>query len=134
MNKLKVMSGNNPAEIFQSLDIKFAFVNGKQEQVSLPIKCRDFLGDCIWSKLTGNKASIYSFNYNYKDTPYDTKVLRLSLKFPNKKDMEIFMSQLQWLWGKEDKAKVKRTAVFKTDQANTLVIEAAPQWQSAMWQ
>ena len=37
---LKLIATTHLAEIFQSVDIKFSFVNKKMEQVTVPAKCR----------------------------------------------------------------------------------------------
>ncbi|MEO6066359.1 MAG: hypothetical protein ABIQ41_00090, partial [Gemmatimonadales bacterium] len=80
---LKLMPVIGLAEIFQTINLKFAFVNEKYEQVTVPCICRDFLGDCIWSEKTKQPVSIYGFKYNYTDNPYDLENLRLSLTFPD---------------------------------------------------
>ena len=123
--------GLNLAEIFQSLDIKFAFVNKNGEQVSAPGKCRDFLGDCIWSKKYNEKAYIYGFTYNYSETPYDD--CRLSLKFPSTEAMTNFLVNLPYLHEKEKKAGVKRSVVYETQEKDTLVIAGSNWWINAVW-
>lgn len=119
------------AEIFQSLDIKFAWVNKKYEEVSTPCKCRDFLGDCIYSKQSGNKVNIYSFQYNYKDTPFDD--CRFSLKFPDQQSYNNLIKNLPYLHEREKKAGVKLTKVFATDDKTTLVIEGSNHWRNDIW-
>lgn len=57
--KLLVIGGLN--EIFQSLDIKFSFVNNDLQQVSSPCKCRDFLADVIYSYKRKNKLISMDF-------------------------------------------------------------------------
>lgn len=125
--------GSNPAEIFQSLDIKFAFVNKNYEQVHLPIKCRDFLGDAIWSMKTGHNASIYSWSYNFIKKPYDVDKLRLSLKFPDLQSKGYFEANLHKLNEIEDSLKIKRTIIKQTIDKDTLVVEGSKIWQSNSW-
>lgn len=124
-------SGLSLAEIFQSLDIKFAFVNKNYEEVSAPAKCRDFLGDCIYSRKTKQAVGIWGFKYNYKDTPYDD--CRFSLKFPTTESKENFIKNLPYLHEKEKQAKVKLSKVFETQLDNTLVIEGSNWWVSTIW-
>lgn len=119
------------AEIFQSLDIKFAYVNKEFKEVSIPAKCRDFLGDCIWSKKTGKPVSIYGFTYDYVESPFDD--CRFSLKFPNAESMNNFIANLPYLHEKEKQAKVKRSKIFTTDDKSTLVIEGANWWVKSIW-
>lgn len=135
--KLELFTGYKPGEIFQALDIKFAFVNKIEEdtykQVHLAIKCRDFLGDCIWSKLTGNKASIYGFTYNYEEAPYDDDKLRLSLKFPSKEDYDFFVANFHKLHEIEETANTEKSVWYPTAEENTIILESNTVWQSAMW-
>lgn len=119
------------SEIFQSLDIKFAWVNHKFEEVSVPGKCRDFLGDCLWSKKTGNTAAIYGFVYDYKDKPFDD--CRFSLKFPNDSARENFINNIYYLHDKEKQAGVKLSKVYKTQNKDTLVIEGSNHWINSTW-
>lgn len=136
MEQVKLVKFKNPKntnEIFQSLDIKFAFVNSSYEQISNPIKCRDFLGDCIWSKKTGNKARIYGFEFDYKDTPYDTEVLRMSLTFPNGESQTNFVNNISKLHEREVKVGLSLTKIFTTQDKSILVIEADKTWQSSIW-
>lgn len=134
MINLKLYPVQKACEIFQSLDIKFAFVNKDMEQVNNPIKCRDFLGDCIWTMKTKKPAHIYGFNYDFKEKPYDLDTVRLSLKFPNENVMECFKKNISLLHEKEKQAKLrKKTKIFETNQENTLVIEANKKWQSSIW-
>lgn len=133
MKKINLVkhSGLNLAEIFQSLDIKFAFVNRKYEEVSAPAKCRDFLGDCIFSRKTKQKVGIWGFKYDYKDTPYDD--CRFSLKFPTTESKDNFIANLSYLHTKEKQAGVKLSKVYETQLDNTLVIEGSNWWISTIW-
>lgn len=128
LNKITVRS---LSEIFQSLDIKFAYVNKKMEQVTVPAKCRDFLGDCIYSKKKKTSVSIYGFSYNYKDKPFDD--CRLSLTFPDSNSYDNFINNINYLHEREKQAGVKLTEIFTTDDKSTLVIEGSNYWVSAVW-
>lgn len=119
------------SEIFQAVDIKFAFVNKNFEEVSTPAKCRDFLGDCIWSRKKGKPVNIYGFSYNYKQTPYDD--CRFSLKFPDEHSKTNFINNLSYLHEKEKKAGVKLSRVFSTQEKDTLVIEGSNYWIRSSW-
>lgn len=119
------------SEIFQVVDIKFAFVNKNFEEVSTPAKCRDFLGDCIWSRKKGKPMSIYKFSYDYKQTPYDD--CRFSLKFPDEHSKTNFINNLSYLHEKEKKAGVKLSRIFSTQEKDTLVIEGSNYWIRSSW-
>lgn len=119
------------AEIFQAVDIKFAFVNKNFEEVSTPAKCRDFLGDCIWSRKKGKPMTIYGFSYDYKQTPYDD--CRFSLKFPDEHSKTNFINNLSYLHEKEKKAGVKLSRIFSTQEKDTLVIEGSNYWIRSSW-
>ena len=122
------------SEIFQSLDIKFALLSKDNEQVHAPAKCRDFLGDCLWSKQTENAVNIYNFRYNYiTDKKFDDTKLKLSLKFPDGKSLNYFMKNLSYLHKKEAIAKVKKTKVCKTKDKDTLVVIASKYWMQHPW-
>lgn len=135
--KLEVMEGNKPAEIFQSLDIKFAFCtkidDNTYKQQHLAIKCRDFLGDCIWSGITKQKVSIYSFRFNAEETPLDTDKLRMSLKFPSKGSKSLFKKNIGFIHMREDMVGIPRTKIFTTNKPLTYIIESDSIWQSAVW-
>jgi hypothetical protein len=119
------------AEIFQSLDIKFAYVNKNMEEVTAPAKCRDFLGDCIYSRRTGNKVGIYGFYYDYANAPFDD--CRFSLRFPNDASMQYFLDNIQYLHDREAKAGVALSEVFGTQHPRTLVIQGDNHWVDSIW-
>ena len=123
---LKLIATTHLAEIFQSVDIKFSFVNKKMEQVTVPAKCRDFLGDCIFSRRYKKAVSIYGFNYDYTQKPFDD--CRFSLKFPSKETMTNFINNINYLHEREKQAGVKLTTIFNTNQPNTLVVEGSNYW------
>lgn len=131
--ELVVMKGSTPSEIFQSIDAKIAFVNKKYEQMSLGVKCRDFLGDCIWSQKTGKIASIYGFSYSYKKTPYDLTKTCLSIKTPNDKEYNSILNNIGVLNSLEKEYGIKQTKILLTQEKNTLVLEGDKLWQSNVW-
>lgn len=129
MNLIK-FPGKDPGELFQSLDIKFALLKKINEnifeQVHKEVKCRDFLGDCIWSQKTGNTVNIYGFNYSFKNNPFDTDKLYLSLHFPNKKSFTNFKNN--------DIIKPGFNIItYDFNLENHLIIEANPIWLSTIW-
>lgn len=130
VNLIKIKA-NYLSEIFQSLDIKFSYVNKKMEQVSAPAKCRDFLGDCIFSRKIKKQIYIYGFKYNFMETPFDD--CRFSLTFPDEQSYNNFIANIGWLHEKEKQAGVKLSKIFLTDEKSTLIIEGSNHWISAIW-
>ena len=125
------------SEIFQSLDIKFAFCKkvseDTYEQLHTDIKCRDFLGDCVWSRETKKSVSIYGFNFDANETHIDTDCLRMSLTFPDKGSKSYFKKNVEFLKVIEDTAKTSNIKILTTDTPLTYIIEADSIWQSAVW-
>jgi len=68
----------NYAEISQTSDTKFSFLHEETDhfiELFSPVKCRDFLGDCISAQSTGNYGSIYNFTPPKKLDKDKTKLL-----------------------------------------------------------
>ena len=131
---LKLWADNKHlTEIFQSVDIKFAHVNDKYEQVHQPCKCRDFLGDMMYSRHHSKPSHIYGMLYDYEKNPYDTETTRLSLKFPSKDQRENFINNFVYLTSKEGAFGIPKSIILDTDQENTLIIEGHKDWQAAVW-
>jgi hypothetical protein len=134
----KVVAPNSLLEIFQQTACLFSYVVEKEDgfhQIIPPVKCRDFLGDMLWSRATEKKSSIYGLEYSFKDNPYDTERLALSIKFPDADTFNNFKNNvLPFIHGKEADAKVKNPTVFlETTTDLTLVVLADKVWQSAIW-
>lgn len=125
------------SEIFQTLDIKFAFVTktdrNNYTQVHQEIKCRDFLGDCIWSRKTKQDVNIYNFKYSYKENPYDVRKTRLSLTFPSADSLENFKNNFKNLNTLEKLYNIPLSKWKETEDKQTLIIEASSVWQSCVW-
>lgn len=124
------------AEIFQSISVLFAFVVKQEDntykQLFAPVKCRDFLGDCIWSKKTNKAVSIYSFNYSFDKNQYNQDTLQLSLTFPDDISLGHFLDNINYIETKEQELNIK-TEGKKTDDPLTIVIFADPIWLSNSW-
>lgn len=87
------------AEIGQqkSLLMSFANMNEKEGTVTemfSPIKCRDFLGDCLWAEETGQPAEIFGFRYNPTEQKLDRDRTRVILKFPSEYMTELAKKNL----------------------------------------
>jgi hypothetical protein len=130
------------SEIFQTVSLLFSFVRKETSgakgedvytQLFQPVKCRDFLGDLIYSKKSGLSICIYGFNYSYKTHPYDEDMLRLSLTFPNKETYLNFKGNYHIIEEKERKYGIKMSTYYKTQDELSIIIEADPIWQSNTW-
>lgn len=137
--KLKEFSGRGYLnEIFQSLDIKFAYVNKDKDgnffQIHKEAKCRDFLGDVIWAKKTKNPVSIYGFRYAHAigfEKNEDNTIL--SIKFPEFESLQNFKRRLCTLHTQEKKYGIEKTQLFSTDDKLTLLVVADKDYQSTVW-
>ena len=56
-------------EIYQSVEMKFAFLSEDNKQVYVFAKCRDFLHDIVRASITGKPAQIYGCDYNPSKHP-----------------------------------------------------------------
>jgi len=125
------------AEAFQSLDVKFAFLNkvknNKYKQIHTEIKCRDFLGDCLWGTTTRNKVNIYGFTFNPIKSIISQEGLFLSLLFPDNNSMSDFKTNFPTLREKERQLGLVLSEMIETDKERTLIISADKVWQSAIW-
>lgn len=123
----------NPlSEIFQSIDIKFAYVDKRGYQVHLPCKCRDFLGDMIWSRKTGKDVAIYGMRYSFSKSPYDEEVTRLSLRFPDQQTYDNFKRNFSFLTDKEKQYNIPESKLYLSSEKE-LIIEGDKVWQSNVW-
>jgi hypothetical protein len=134
---IKSKENKQYTEIFQTISLLFSFVTQKEDtftQLFTPVKCRDFLGDVIWSRKTKNPSQIYGFNYNYTKNPTDNDALKLSITFPNPETMHNFVINFKYLTNKEiSEAKVKESELLATDDPLTLIVIADKIWQSDVW-
>lgn len=61
---IKEMPEKDMSEIYQSVEMKFAFLSEKDEQVYVFAKCRDFLHDIVRCTITGKPMSLYGCQYD----------------------------------------------------------------------
>jgi hypothetical protein len=134
----KVVAANHLIQIFQQTACLFSYVVEKEDgfhQIIPPVKCRDFLGDMLWSRATEKTSKIYGLEYSFKDNPYDTERLSLSIKFPDADTFNNFKNNvLPFIHEKEAEAKVKtHTEFLEATTDLTVVVLADKVWQSAIW-
>lgn len=124
-------------QIFQSLELKFSFVNKVEEGVFKQmfdiVKCRDYLADCAHSRNLGISINVFGFEFDYKETPLDEDKFRMMIKFPNNTSMENFKKNIDYIHNKEKIAGVSETEIIETEDKSVLIIEADPIWQQTAW-
>lgn len=121
------------SEIFQSLDIKFSLLNKDNEQVSMEGRCRDFLIDCLTSKILEHKISIYGMKYDFNENPYDEDNIRMSLHFPDLKNKKIFLEQIHFLNKLEKENGIETTKVFATKYKKYIILIGDKIYLSDSW-
>lgn len=70
MKTFSVLPANHLDEIYQNVNLKFAFadvVNGNIIQQCDFVKCRDFLNDAVISDFYGINTEVYGFTYDVKN-------------------------------------------------------------------
>lgn len=121
-------------EIFQSLDIKFALVNDDWQQVQMEGKCRDFLGDIIWSEAIGHGSfEIYGSRYNPAIVQWCSSKARVSIKFPEERFKRYFIKHLPQLNKMEAKYNLEPSRFYETDNPLRIVVEGDVTWVSHEW-
>jgi hypothetical protein len=79
-------SGKSVSEIYQQVNLQFAFLTSSKEgdkQCHDFIKCRDFLHDAVKAQLNKNKWQIYGFVYEYgKNPPVCTEAMNMLVRMP----------------------------------------------------
>ena len=128
---VETIFNQNLAEINQTLDVRFAWAVPKSRGVvtnSIPfVKCRDFLGDCLYATEKDKKQSIYGFSFDPKKQTYCKSSTKLLLQFPNVESFQNFNNNLQHLHNIEENFKYKKTVVKQVAE-NTLLVIGSSQW------
>lgn len=120
------------AEIGQNSSTRFAFVSedeGKFTELFYPVKCRDFLGDVVFSNYYDKKVDIYYFTFH---TKLDQDHTKLSLFTPDENEHKLILDNLPYLWKIEDQNNLSRTEIITIDK-NTDILYADSFWQTKIW-
>lgn len=122
------------AEIPQTSSTKFAFVHKKEdgsyEEQFYPVKCRDFLGDAVYTTHSGKPSSIYRFSFNGK---VDTDKTRLAIHFGNPKEYQNFLKKYELLHKIEETNGFEQTTVQVVTENVILLIEGDKAWIESVW-
>lgn len=122
-------------QIWQSSSSTFAFCrkDGPSEYTELfwPVKCRDFLGDVVWSTETGKEVSLYRFKYSPEKSHIYRDNLNLHVRYEDKEEFSQFKKNLGYLREIEASNGFKETKYYTTPQGVLLI--ADKRWQSSIW-
>jgi hypothetical protein len=124
------------SQIDQSSSTTFTFVeqNSPEEYTELfwPVKCRDFLGDVVWSM--HNKKKIgphYGFSFNPEESPLDTDAFRLLVYFTDPVELARVLTKFDQLWEIENTNGLRNTGfIIGKDY---LLLTGDVFWQSCVW-
>ena len=127
------------SEAYQSNNIKFAFVSkepGRQrfKELHSAVKCRDFLGDVLFSEAEKQDINIYDFKWGKNRSPIDRDSLRLSIHFPSKDSFANFQANINILTNVEKCGSTKPSTI-KTVAGDPLclVVESDKIWLSSVF-
>ena len=113
-------SGKSVSEIYQQVNVQFAFLTSPKEgdrQCHDFIKCRDFLHDAVKAHLNKNKWQIYGFVYEHgKNPPVCMEAMNMLVRMPGGKSKEkafrnLIKNSMKLLYHYEDMMKVERSLV-----------------------
>ena len=105
-------------EIFQSVEVRMAFINRRGHEIFYPVRCRDFLCDAILSKHTGKPVNVWGFKYSYEKTKFHPGWV--SLHFPDAATFKNFKQN--WKLGK-----------MYIINDNTILASVGSQWFTDPW-
>lgn len=96
--KIKRFKEGGLSEIYQDVEMRFAFVTSQKEgykQCHPLAKCRDFLHDAVSAHLHRGRVSIYGFSYEYgNNPPLDMRKMRMLVKRADKDSDATFKTQM----------------------------------------
>lgn len=128
-----VKNGHALSEIFQSIEIKFAFGriigSGEVEQVHEFVKCRDFLGDVIYAHKNGVTTSIYGMDFDPKKQAIHDDHLVMLLQFPSKDMVARFRAQTEIIDQCNRNNKVMPMGIEETKDDKILLTFSDRVWQ-----
>lgn len=131
-------------EIYQSVQMKFAFCASKREENKTLIHqqhpfvlCRDFLGDALYATHFSKNYGVYGFNFNGEEQKVDLNETHLLLSFNDASAVKAILPVLHYYeekvhW-KKSKISLLRKKVFlkKKDPSYIFFIRGSKQWVSS---
>lgn len=123
-------------EISQLSKTNFTFLNkvGTKEYKELfyPVKCRDFLGDVLFSEKYKVPVLKYNFSYNPEESKIDRKSTLLGVPVGNEEIKKKILDNLYKLHEIEKKNGIKLTKVSSVSDTY-LIFAGSTFWQSRLW-
>jgi len=136
-------SGGSVAEIYQQVNVQFAFLTSPKDgdmQCHDFIKCRDFLHDAVKAQLNKNKWTIYGFTYEYgKNPPVCMEAMNMLIRMPGGKSAEkafrkFIKRSKKLLYHYEDMMKIERSKVVDDHDKSgnpVAIFKGDPIWMSS---
>jgi hypothetical protein len=122
----------NYSEIGQSILMKFAFaqVNGKKiKQMHHWVKCRDFLGDALYSQAQGKPYQIYGFCFDPTKHKIPTNKTYLLIKYPDIDKIKKFLPSINEM---EKKVRWAQSKIFQVKGKEDVVLAVSSgKWVSS---
>jgi len=120
---------NSLNESFQANDIKFAFVNPKDNQFEMVhqwVKCREYFNEFLMANYHEDFEFVqtYGFSYRKDEYPYDLSATRIALKFPDAKQKKTFLDNLNWLHKIETINGVELTTIHEINDTQLVVVSS----------
>ena len=126
---------NHLCESMQANEVKFTFVSITEDghfAACIPwVKCREYFNEFLMA----NTHEDFDFNETYGLTydktqfPWDMKNPHIALKFKNKHQKEVFLSNVDFIHEIDDVNKLSRTVVIDVDYSHpSVVLQFDPEW------
>jgi len=127
----------NLSQIEQSVNVGFSYAktldNGEVKRYHEWVKCRDFLGDVIWSNKYKRPISIYRFNGSYDRIPLEDGHFELLLKFPSALVKRYFLSNYKnILHNLEFNNEIPLTTVEDGVDKNIVLLKCPEFWRESI--
>lgn len=130
MRKIHV-TALKPCNYKYGFNISIASHKGRiYKQLTPFTSCRSWICDVLFMiKNPTYKDARLTYEFVFPVKEKNTNILISG----NKENIEYFHKNIQWLHDKEDKAKVKRSIVFTTQNSNALLIKGGAYWKNSCW-
>ena len=122
-------------EIYQTVDLKFSFLNrlGDEEwqEMTQPAKCRDYLHDIVNCCINGSKFALYGMSFDAAKTHINIDKFRMLLRFPHNEAFNIFQQNITSLNALEEKNGIEKSVFYPVENlVDALICEGDVFWLS----
>ena len=137
LSLIKSKSDTSYSETPQQKNLRFSFANLDVKnntviEVFPPVRCRDFLGDCLYSEETKKYICIYGFRFDPQINKLDKDKTRFILEFPNLETLNLFLINNLLLNSIEEQNNIQKTT-FSRIEDTILLSEGDPFWMKAIF-